>query len=271
MGLGQRLKQARLEAGLSQRQLCGETITRNMLSQIENGSARPSMGTLEYLSRRLGKPISFFLEEETVTSPNQVLMTQAREAFSLGKYAEVIRILEDYRSPDAVFDPERFLLEALALTALSKEAAAAGKGIYAGELLEKAGKVGEQTPYYTRALERERLLTLYRVRPELARELAEELPRDHRESLLRGRACLDAGDFSGCLGYLAAVPPEDREGCLLRGQAALGQKDYPRAIRELTRVETVFPRVCLGLLEQCYRELGDFQNAYLYACKQREN
>ena len=38
MTIGQRLKQARLEAGLSQRQLCGDTITRNMLSLIENGA-----------------------------------------------------------------------------------------------------------------------------------------------------------------------------------------------------------------------------------------
>ena len=46
MDLGRRLKQARLDAGLSQRQLCGTEITRNMLSQIENGNARPSMDTL---------------------------------------------------------------------------------------------------------------------------------------------------------------------------------------------------------------------------------
>ncbi len=270
MELGQRLKQARLEAGLSQRQLCGETITRNMLSQIENGSARPSMGTLEYLCRRLGKPISFFLEEETVTSPNQALMTQAREAFSREKYAAVMHILENYRSPDAVFDPERFLLEALSLTALSGEAAAAGKGIYARELLEEAEKAGEQTPYYTKALERERILTLYRLHPELAPELAAKLESDSRESLLRGRACLAAEDFAGCLRYLEAVPGEDPEGQLLRGQAAFGQKDYSRAITELSGAEDTYPGVCMRLLEQCYRELGDFQNAYIYACKQRE-
>ena len=54
MELGQRLRQARQAAGLSQRQLCGDTITRNMLSQIENGTARPSMQTLEILAERLG-------------------------------------------------------------------------------------------------------------------------------------------------------------------------------------------------------------------------
>ena len=48
MELGEKLRLARQEAGLSQRQLCGDVITRNMLSQIENGSAKPSMETLRY-------------------------------------------------------------------------------------------------------------------------------------------------------------------------------------------------------------------------------
>jgi transcriptional regulator with XRE-family HTH domain len=60
MELGEKLRQARLEAGLSQRQLCGEEITRNMLSLIENGSAKPSMKTLQYLAARLGKASAIF-------------------------------------------------------------------------------------------------------------------------------------------------------------------------------------------------------------------
>ena len=51
MELGKRIKEARLDAGLSQRQLCGERLTRNMLSLIENGSARQSMDTLQYLAK----------------------------------------------------------------------------------------------------------------------------------------------------------------------------------------------------------------------------
>ena len=60
MDLGEKIKAARLGLGLSQRQLCGEAITRNMLSQIENGSAKPSMQTLRYLAERLGKSVSYF-------------------------------------------------------------------------------------------------------------------------------------------------------------------------------------------------------------------
>ena len=82
MELGEKLRQARLEAGLSQRQLCGEEITRNMLSQIENGSAKPSMDTLRYFAQRLGKPVSWFLEEEGAISPNSQVMAAARAAFN---------------------------------------------------------------------------------------------------------------------------------------------------------------------------------------------
>ena len=78
MELGNKIRQARLEAGLSQRQLCGEQITRNMLSQIENGSAKPSMDTLRYLADKLGKSVSFFLEETVISSQNLPLMQQLR-------------------------------------------------------------------------------------------------------------------------------------------------------------------------------------------------
>ena len=60
MELGEKLRQARLRLGLSQRQVCGDQITRNMLSRIENGAARPSMKTLGCLAARLGKPVSYF-------------------------------------------------------------------------------------------------------------------------------------------------------------------------------------------------------------------
>ena len=108
MELGARIRQARLERGLSQRQLCGDVITRNMLSQIENGSAKPSMDTLRYLAAQLGRTVSFFLEEEIQIPHNQQILLQARQA----KGTQALQLLENYQPPDPVFDPERYLLEA---------------------------------------------------------------------------------------------------------------------------------------------------------------
>ena len=110
MELGEKIKQARLEAGLSQRQLCGDVVTRNMLSQIENGSARPSMDTLRYFAARLGKTLSYFLEEDAVLSPNQQVMRNAREAYDSGNWEAVLETLKEFRQPDDLFCREQDLL-----------------------------------------------------------------------------------------------------------------------------------------------------------------
>lgn len=52
--IGQRIKEARLAKKMTQAEVVGDFITRNMLSQIESGSALPSMKTLAYLSSVLG-------------------------------------------------------------------------------------------------------------------------------------------------------------------------------------------------------------------------
>lgn len=89
MELGVKIRTARLAAGLSQRQLCGEEITRNMLSLIENGAAQPSMKTLTLLARRLGKPLSFFLDENAEDKQqfgeSWELLNRAEEAVEQGR------------------------------------------------------------------------------------------------------------------------------------------------------------------------------------------
>ncbi len=264
MELGNRLKQARLDAGLSQRQLCGEKITRNMLSQIENGSAKPSMQTLGYLAERLGKPISYFLEEDAVCSPNQQVMEQARHAYAEANFRQVTQLLQGYRAPDGVFDPEKHLLEALSFMAQAEQATDQGKKVYAQELLEKAGQAGEKTPYYTPAAERERQLLL------ASAGQAASLPEDHREQYLRCRQALQQQQYARCAFLLDGMPCEEAQWFFLRAQVAQGMKEFSRAVSCYLSAEQAFPRECAQALEICYRELGDYKNAYLYACRQRE-
>ena len=64
MTLGEKLRRTRQERGLTQKQLAGERITRNMLSQIENDLAQPSMRTLEYLAAMLNVDAGWLLSGE---------------------------------------------------------------------------------------------------------------------------------------------------------------------------------------------------------------
>lgn len=267
--LGQRIKQARLSQGLSQRQLCGEEITRNMLSQIESGKARPSMQTLTYLAQALGKPVSFFLEEAAVPT-EQPALTAARRHYCAGEHSQCLEVLERWEPGEETHsDQERYLLQTLCAMALAKQAIREGKMIYARTLLEKAQEFGAQTAYDTPAMERERLLLLYEAQAEPSL-LMEQLQPDDRELLLRAQAALDRRECEKCQSILAAVRAQSGQYHYLMAQAAMEQKQYALAAEHFLQAEADYPLPCARALEICFRELEDFKMAYHYACKQRQ-
>jgi len=61
--LGKKLKEARLAKKMTQSDVVGTFITRNMLSQIESGAASPSLKTLEYLANTLEIPIQYLVSD----------------------------------------------------------------------------------------------------------------------------------------------------------------------------------------------------------------
>ncbi len=265
MELGQRIRQARQAAGLSQRQLCGEEITRNMLSLIENGTARPSMDTLCYLAQRLGKPVSWFLAESA--TPNQDCMAQARECYIQKEYTLALAALDCFQLPDALLEKEYRLLYALAAMGGALQVLAEGKAVYAAQLLEKAWASGQQTPYFGEALQRQWVLTMYKTGQGDPKELSARLPKDPAELLLQAEAAASP-EAQVCL--LDAVQHRDHRWQLLRGLAALQLKDYETATACLHGAEEDYPRQAIPALEQCYREQENYKQAYLYACKLRQ-
>lgn len=268
MTLGEKIRKARLEAGLSQRQLCGEEVTRNMLSQIENGSARPSMTTLSYFASRLGKTVSYFLEEDAVLSPNQETMTRARAAVLAGNGADAIRILGDYREPDTTFDKEYQLLSRLAALDAAEKALRDGRNGYCAELLDGLDTI--QSGYCAEELERRRLLLLAKTRPQLRTEICTKLPSQDEELLLRARVALDRGQFDHCVHLLEAAEDHNAaEWNFLRGEVYLAKGQFREAATCYHKAEDAYSEKCAVRLEHCYRELEDFKRAYFYACRQR--
>lgn len=266
MELGEKLLHARQEAGFSQRQLCGEYITRNMLSQIEHGAARPSMDTLRYLAGRLGKPVSWFLEEDVVTSPNQSVMASARKAFHAGNAEETRAHLQQFQVPDETLEWEWRYLSFMTALAAAEQAARIGKTLYARMILEDAAAIDHGIP----ELERHRLLMMGKIPGADLLEVAKQLPSLDEELLLRAEAALTAGNTDRAAALLEAA--EERNSPkwnLLRGRVLVTQQCYEQAVGHLKQAETYEPKTCWTLLETCFRELGDFRQAYEYACKQR--
>jgi len=61
-----RVREARLEAGLSLAQLAGDDVSRTFIHFIEHGRSRPSKSVLALIARRTRKPMSYFLEQAAV-------------------------------------------------------------------------------------------------------------------------------------------------------------------------------------------------------------
>ena len=59
--IGEKIKTLRQSKRMTQAELSGDQITRNMLSLIENGSALPSLPTIIYIAERLNVPVECFL------------------------------------------------------------------------------------------------------------------------------------------------------------------------------------------------------------------
>lgn len=271
MNLGEKLRLARVEAGLSQRQLCGERITRNMLSQIENGTASPSVATLQYLAEGLGKPVSYFLDEDGAVSRNLEVMEAARQAYDRGRFDDAAARLREFREPDPIFCREWELLRLLTTLAQAEQALQEKREPYARELLEAAKELEPRTAYAVPELKARRVLLEAKLRGVRPEELAAQLPDLDGALLLQARAALAGDDSERCARLLdAAKNQEDPDWCMLRGRVYLRRQSYSDAARCFHAAETAYPRETAAALERCYRELGDYRLAYQYACRSRE-
>src|ERR1051326_3091943 len=57
--LGERLRQLRVAAGLTQTEVAGSRFSKEYVSQIERGKTRPTRETIEWLAQRLGVDANF--------------------------------------------------------------------------------------------------------------------------------------------------------------------------------------------------------------------
>lgn len=258
MTLGEKMRQARLEAGLSQGQLCQGLVTRNMLSQIENGNARPSLSTLQALSARLGKNVQYFLDDASpADAPTR--LDPARELFGQNKWQEALEVLHSL--PE---NWEQTYLAVLCHLHLGEDAFSSGRSSAAKEHLLAAEAAGEKTPYYSPALSQYVKLLLARLTPC-------DLPEDDTLLLLRAESAIRADNPALAAQLLDAVQSPGSPGWhFIKGKLAAATGQYASAVAHFRKGESYHPRAAWESIEICARESGDYQTAYLYACKLRD-
>jgi tetratricopeptide (TPR) repeat protein len=120
--LGQRLRQLRSAAGLTQSDLAGDRFSKEYVSQIERGKTRPTRGTIEWLAARLGVDAGF-LESGVAADERGRLegaLARAEALYEAGDDADAARAFESLVSAARVTGSAELQVRALVGTGLAK-------------------------------------------------------------------------------------------------------------------------------------------------------
>ncbi len=140
--LGRRLKAARLAKKMTQSEVVGNYITRNMLSQIESGTAAPSMKTLEYLAGVLELPMERLLAEQELPEAQDTAaaLQKAKAHLQNKEYASVLRV----KDASGQFEDELQAMRSIAHLELAQKLKAKGKPEHLQEAVMHARKASEE-------------------------------------------------------------------------------------------------------------------------------
>ena len=112
--MGERIRELRLRLGITQKELAGDRITRNMLSLIESGNASPSVSTLLYIAERLGTSAGYFFTSTEADEGRYFkisVIDELKERFCEKKYRECQSICASV--PHSAWDDELSYLAAM--------------------------------------------------------------------------------------------------------------------------------------------------------------
>lgn len=270
MKLGEKIKKARNERHLTQAQVAGGAVSRNMLSLIESGAASPSFDTLSAIAGNLGLPLAYFLSEDDDPFPylKETEMPAIRRAFAAGHYEECIRRLENLGGTD---DESAYLL-AYSYFERGKQHTRMGNLSSALSDFDSAEKYILKTSYDTVRIRA--LLPLYSaVAHNITTPLLEFESKSYEQPIRTG--CESdffhyvTLDFSWFF-----TDPVYREH--MEAKRLIKLKKYAEALPHLLALEENKTRetyqvfVMLGVytdLQFCYQELCDFERAYRYSSK----
>ncbi len=270
MLLGEKIKRARKASRITQSQLAAGKLTRNMISRIETGTANPSLDTIRYLAKRLSLPVSYLLSED-----DDLLFYEKKEKMAV--------IYTAYKSKDYSYCIEKID----SLSALDDELAY----VLSCALLERGkqnlvrGALHSALKDLTRAEETVKLTVLSTVHISTVIKMYKSIASNIQAPLLE----FDEGKYVEGLystfdydiyRYLMQDYDYEFKNESIRYHAIakklMRERKYSDAVPRLLQASEKMAAqgynafVLFSVytdLEQCYKQLFDFENAYRYASK----
>ncbi len=290
MTLGQKIKEARLERNMTQKEVVGDYITRNMLSKIENDSATPSVKTLEYLASALGLPAGYFMSDSGGDELTPEAVDKARACYRDRDYQAALELLDGVDIDGSGYADEVLLLKARASYALAKKTLEDGLPSMAQSLAEDAIFYEQKSMYSFAAFKTEVLLFIAKCRLAIGDGFETAMEEYHDAYRRQGLGemyrlmmtdyFINTGDTEAAAGQMEQIidisAGYEPEYLMMKAKLELKRSNYQTAATQLRQAEEIcgaggsrqFMSGLYAMLEECYKELDDFKMAYHYATKQ---
>ena len=281
MNIGEKIRELRTAKLMTQSELAGTQITRNMLSSIEHGAALPSLPTALYLAQRLSVPVGYLLaeDEDELGYRKMTAIANIRHALAVGDFYGALALVQTV--PGHEEDDELSFIRAQCEFGLARVALNEGRLRPAAAALDRALRASAQTIYDTDSL-RARIAVYFRYLATVSPTLSSDvLDIDEVESAralgddvceyVRALELLESG-FEGIGEDFSSRYPSSPYGTRLQALEQMRAGDYVAAQDAL---EGLLPREDLtfgvllydvfGDLEICYRKNDDYKRAYEFA------
>ena len=283
MSIGEKIKRLREKKRMTQSELAGDHVSRNMLSLIENGRATPSVQTLEALAEKLKTTSAFLLAdrgEETALLKHSSIK-DIRIAFSGKNYHIAANLCQRLYEDGMGADDEVDLVLAESLLETAKESLLADRVREACALFDQAVYYAERTAYYADHIlgaawlyfEYMGLLSPSLVSETLEAETASAYATAARRDDAFCRYIQSyLGESSDEMITFSADPAYTRLlAAHIRAEKSMREGDFEKALGELTEIlrgEDVLPGIVMyhvfADLEEGCRRVGNDRNAGLY-------
>ena len=289
MNIGERIRELRISKLMTQADLAGDHITRNMLSCIENGSANPSLSTIIYIAGRLGVPAGFLLAEQGDEMAYRKMsnLSNIKKAYTTGD-VQSCRSLCLSGCPEP--DDEISLLLANCDAEIAAEEFWCGRLRSSCRFFDEALNYAEKTIYSTDAIEAE-IRVYFRFMERISHTLYSDLMDEEKvlgvksnsiiSKYLDALDALDRGDTSVADALIEELAQSGENSFFeahLQSKQLIVQKNYKQAQKALqhllhdssTPLNKIELYTVLGDLEICCRENEDYKNAYRFASEKVE-
>ena len=268
--LGEKIKKIRKKRKLTQAQLAGDKVTRNMLSRIENGAANPSLDTLEYIAEGLGISVSYLLSEtdDLLFYEKKELISQIYRAYEAKNYSACIKLISSLSGRDN----ELNYILSISYLELAKSMVRQGSLVSALRNLELSDEHCKMTVIDTQHIEAQ--IPMYSsIAKNIQSPLLEFDAQKYTNSLV-GSVDLEFFKYLTLdFDYAFETPIYALH---MEAKKLMKERNYPDASKllinasELSKKESYNAFVIFSIytdLEYCYKQLYNYEKAYLYSTK----